>query len=50
MTLHQKILLYLIMILATAIFMWPVGVLMTTFFFDVGGHIPIKYPDSDDPE
>lgn len=49
MTIHQKVLVYIILLLATAIFMWPVGVLMTTFFFDINGHIPVKYP-LDDPE
>lgn len=50
LTIHQKALLYIIMLLATAIWIWPVAILMTFFFVDVNGHIPIRYPLDHDPE
>lgn len=50
LTIHQKVLVYIILTLATIIFTWPVGLLMTTFFFDINGHLPIRYPLDHDPE
>lgn len=50
LTLHQKALVYLILILATIVWRWPVGILMTFFFIDVNHHIPIRYPIENDPE
>lgn len=40
MTRKQKALIYIILCLATALMIWPIGLLMLTFFADMDGQIP----------
>lgn len=39
-TRKQKGLLYIVLGLATAVMIWPIGLLMLTFFADMNGEIP----------
>lgn len=40
-TIRQKALVYVIALLASYLFTWPIGLMMTLFFFDVNGHLPL---------
>jgi len=40
-TFFQKLLVYLIGLIAAALFTWPVALLMLFFFADINGGIPI---------
>lgn len=47
-TIYQKGLIYLIGLIASYLFTWPAGLIMTLFFFDVNGHLPLITNQPDD--
>lgn len=49
MTLHQKSLLTVVIILATGLFIWPAGILMLWFFLLINGDIPTIATDKKRP-
>lgn len=47
MTSWQKVLTYAISLIASALFTWPLGILMMIFFFDIDGKIKTIQDESD---